>query len=71
MLITSRERDDQYIWGDHRTFDAAFKATLHAALTALTAEPRPSHGRLQEGAWAFPCPADEAARTDQCQPVEG
>ena len=63
ILIASRERDDQYIWGDHRAFDAAFKATLHDALTALTAEPRPAHGRLQEGAWAFPCPADEAAQT--------
>jgi hypothetical protein len=59
MLVTTRGRDDQYIWSNHGAFDAAFKASLHTALAELAIEPRPSFGELPEGAWAFPCHADK------------
>ena len=55
-LTASRGPDDEYIWADHDDFDKAFASHLHAALSALVAEPRQSLRREPIGAWPYPVP---------------
>jgi hypothetical protein len=53
-LVIARGRDDEYIWANHRTFDAAFRAKLHEALAALVEEPRWERRSQHLGAWPYP-----------------